>query len=278
MDTQQPAHDETRPIRWGVVALIALIAIIGTLGPKLLWMSDAYRNAMGALPIDLLYLIHPLMRMTLVLFAWVLLTRMRQPGQQLTMGLGVGWGRALKGLAIGFGCTLPMLALGLLSESFTPSRFEVLHGAISPGLTEEIFYRALLFGMLVQLGRFPLWWSAIISAIVFGLAHIDITPNEGETIIGQLNLWNTLIALGGFMYAWLYFESRWNLWVVIALHAGMNLWWDMFDLSATPLGGWGATLSRIAAVGLVVLFVVGLRVFGPRPSATIEHDRTPEHA
>lgn len=268
---------EAGPIRWGVVALIAATVVLGVFGPQLLWMNDAYSSTMRTLPIDVLYLVHPLMRMVLVLIVWALLMRMREPGQQLTMGLGIGWGKALKGLAIGFGCTLPMLALGLMSHSFSPSRFEIIHGALMPGLTEEIFFRALLFGVLVQVGRFPLWWSAILTALIFGLAHIDITPEEGETIIGQLNLWNAMIALGGFMYAWLYFESRWNLWLVIALHAGMNLWWGMFDLSATPLGGWGATLSRIAAVGLVVFFVVGLRIFGPKPGATIGHDRTPKH-
>ena len=276
METQG-AYIEPRPIRWGVVGLVAVCAIVGTLGPKLLWMNDAYRGTIGTLPIDALLLIHPAMRMVLVLIAWGLLMQMREPGQRITVGLGVGWGNTLKGLAIGFGCTLPMLVLGLLSDSFTPSRVEVIHGAISPGLTEEIFYRALLFGLLVQMGRTPMITTAVVTGIVFGLAHIDITPDEGETIVGQLNLWNALIALGGFMYAWLYFESRWNLWVVIALHAGMNLWWDMFDLSVTPLGGWGATISRIAAVGLVVFFVVGLRVFGPAPRATIGHDRNPEH-
>lgn len=276
METQG-AYIEPRPIRWGVVGLVAVCAIVGTLGPKLLWMNDAYRGTIGTLPIDALLLIHPAMRMVLVLIAWGLLMQLREPGQRITVGLGVGWGNSLKGLAIGFGCTLPMLVLGLLSDSFTPSRVEVIHGAISPGLTEEIFYRALLFGLLVQMGRTPMISTAVVTGIVFGLAHIDITPDEGETIVGQLNLWNALIALGGFMYAWLYFESRWNLWVVIALHAGMNLWWDMFDLSATPLGGWGATISRIAAVGLVVFFVVGLRVFGPAPRATIGHDRNPEH-
>lgn len=276
METQD-AYIEPRPIRWGVVGLVAVFVMVGTLGPKLLWMNDAYRGTIGTLPIDALLLIHPAMRMVLVLIACCLLMQLREPGQRITMGLGVGWGNTLKGLAIGFGCTLPMLALGLLSDSFTPSRVEVIHGAIAPGLTEEIFFRAMLFGLLVQLGRTPMISTAVVTGIVFGLAHIDITPDEGETIVGQLNLWNALIALGGFMYAWLYFESRWNLWVVIALHAGMNLWWDMFDLSATPLGGWGATISRIAAVGLVVFFVVGLRVFGPAPRATIGHDRNPEH-
>jgi membrane protease YdiL (CAAX protease family) len=269
------APAENRPIRWGVVIFISLVALIGTLGPKMLWMIEGYRELVRSLPIDVQFLVHPVMRMLLVLVAWLVLLKMRDD-ERVTMGLGTGASRAIKGLIIGFGCTIPMLALGLMSDSYTFSRYDIMYKSIAPGITEEIFYRALMFGMLVQIARTPMIWTAIITGIVFGLAHVDITPDEGETILGQLNLWNAMIGLGGFMYAWLYFESRWNLWLVIALHIGMNLWWGMFAMSSTPLGGWGATLSRIASVGLVVLLVVGLRVFGPKPGATIGDDRTPE--
>lgn len=259
-------------IRWDVVVVISSISIVGILGPKLLWMNSGYASMVRSWPIDAQYMIHPVMRMLLVLVGWLLIMRMRQPGQNAKMGLAVGWLDMIKGLAIGFGCTFPMLLLGFMSTSYTPSHYEILYTAISPGITEEVFYRAFLFGLLVQVARCPIWTTAVLTGIVFGLAHVDITPSEGQTIVGQLGPWIAMIALGGFMYAWLYWESRYNLWVVIALHTGMNMWWDMFDLTQTPLGGWGATIARIASVGLVVLFVVGLRVFGKHPGATISHE------
>ena len=266
--------DRGNGIRWGIVAFIVSVTIVGVLLPKALWMVGGYRTFVLQLPIDAQFLIHPAFRMLLVLIALGYLHVLRDKDERLHMGLDVGWGLGVKAFVLGFACTLPMLALGLVSEYSGTNRYEVIYGAIAPGITEEIFYRALLFGVLVQCARTPMWTTAIVTGIVFGLAHVDITPAPGQTIVGQLNLWNAIIGLGGFMYAWLYYESRWNLWVVIALHIGMNLWWGMFDLSSSPLGAFGATLSRIVCVGLVVLFVFGLRVLEPEKNPTIVHDTT----
>ena len=265
-------------VRWGVVCLISAIVLIGILLPKLMLMIDGYRSVVRSWSIDLQYLVHPTFRMLLVAVGWALVMRLNRGRDSATcsasMGLRVGWGAAFKGVLIGIACSLPMLALGLASDSFIPTRYEIMHGAISPGVTEEILFRAFFFGLLVQVARCPIWTTAIVTGVVFGLAHVDLTPDEGQTIIGQIGPWIAMIGLGGFMYAWLYWESRWNLWLVIALHAGMNLWWGMFDLMQTPLGSWGATGARIVSVGLVVLFVVGLRVFGTGPGATISHEYT----
>ncbi len=266
--------DHETGIQWGIVSFVAMITVVGVLLPKALWMVEGYRAFVLQLPIDAHFLIHPAFRMMLVLIAVGYLYVLRGEDGHLSMGLLVGWGPGIKAFVLGFMCTLPMLALGLVSEYSGTNRYEVMYGAIAPGITEEIFYRALMFGVLVQCARTQMWTTAIVTGIVFGVAHVDITPAPGQTIVGQLNMWIAIIALGGFMYAWLYYESRWNLWVVIALHIGMNLWWGMFDLSSSPLGGFGATLSRIACVGLVVLFVFGLRVLEPKRTPTIVHDTT----
>lgn len=267
MNEQQ--HPKSEPIRWGIVGVIAACTLIGVLGFKLLWMIDGYRSMIKSWPYDAQYLIHPMMRVSLVMSGLVFVYRMARPEDRVSMGLRVGWPDTIKGLGLGFACTLPMLLLGLMSESFTPTRYEILYTAITPGITEEIFYRAFMFGLLVQVARCPLWQSAIITGLIFGLAHVDITPDAGQTILGQIGPWIAMIGVGGFMYAWLYWESRWNLWVVIALHIGMNLWWDMFDLTLTPLGNWGATLVRVVSVGLAVLFVFHYRVLSPKPTTTI---------
>ncbi len=267
--TSAAINHENDSVRWGIVSLITLFVFVGILGPKLLWMDSGYASLVRSWPLDVQFVIHPTMRMLLVLLGWVLVMRMRASGTDVSMGLLIGWRRAFMGIGIGLLCSLPMLILGFMSTSFTPNRYEIMHMAIAPGLTEEIFYRAFLFGLLVQVARCPVWTTAIITGIVFGLAHVDITPDEGKTIVGQLGPEIAMISLGGFMYAWLFWESRWNLWLVIALHASMNLWWDMFDLSVTPLGSWGATGARVLSVGLVVLLVFGLRVLGPGPGATI---------
>ena len=271
MSTDTDQHADRQTIQWGAVAFISAVGLIGVLTPKFLMMSAGYREFIYSLPIDMQFAIHPAFRMVLLLAAWtVIQSRNRSP--KLTMGICVGWGRALKALALGALCTLPMLGLGMFSELNDINRYKVMYGAFAPGITEELFYRALLFGLLIQVAKTPFWTTAIVTGLFFGFAHIDITPDEGQTIIGQFNFWNLLIALGGFMYAWLYFESRWNLWLVIALHIGMNLWWGMFDLASSPLGGAGATLSRILTVGLAVATVVGWRLLEPKRNATISHE------
>ena len=259
-------------IRWDVVCVIALISVVGVLGFKLLWLLESYRSLLRSWPVDVQYLIHPLMRMVLVLIGYSIVQRMVDTQHRGTMGLAIGWSGMLKGCAIGFLSTIPMLLLGILSDEYSPSRIEIVHGSLMPGVTEEIFFRAFMFGLLVQVGRCPMWPTAILTGVIFGLAHVDITPEEGETILGQLGFWIAMIGVGGFMYAWLYRESRWNLWLVIALHTGMNFWWGIFDLNSTPLGSWGATLVRVVSVGLAVLFVMHYKVLGSREGSTIECD------
>lgn len=264
-------EEHTTP-RWAVGAILVVSTLVGILVPKLLWMTDWYPNWAGSLQLDVLYLTHPVFRMLLVLGAWLLIRAIATEQDRPRLGLGVGWSNAILGITIGLSATLPMLALGLWSESFHIERL-LVHTTLIPGITEEIFYRALLFGVLVQTVRMNPWISAVLTGIIFGLAHVDITPDEGETILGQLNMWLALIGIGGFMYAWIYWKAPWNLWVVISLHFAMNLWWDVFEMNQTPLGGLGATLARILSVGIVVYLVIFRRALDPDRSSTIDHDQ-----
>lgn len=260
-------------IRWDVVAVIALISLVGVLGFKLLWMIEGYRAAVLKLPPDVILSIHPITRMVLVGVGVLIVYRMAKRGSQKTMGLVIGWSNAIKGIGIGFACTLPMLLLGLASDKFMPGKYEILHASLMPGLTEEIFYRAFMFGLLVQIARCPMWTTAIVTGVVFGLAHVSLTPGEGKTILGQINFGIAMIAVGGFMYAWIYHASKWNLWVVIACHTGMNLWWEVFELDKLPreYGAW-LTLARIASIGLVVLFVMHFKMLGSPQRSTIKRE------
>ncbi|GEM_PF-1373366 len=266
-------EEHTTP-RWAIGAILLVTAIFGILGPKLMYVlsGNRYSDWMRSLPVDVMYLVHPVFRMVLTFGVWVGICALTSRAQRPKLGLVVGWRRALLGIAIGLGATLPMLALGLWSgwPNFAPY---LVHTTLVPGITEEIFYRALLFGVLVQAVRMNPWVSAILTGIIFGLAHVDITPDEGETILGQLNMWLALIGIGGFMYAWIYWKAPWNLWVVISLHFAMNLWWDVFEMNQTPLGGLGATLARILSVGIVVYLVIFRRALDPDRSSTIDHDQ-----
>lgn len=263
---------------------ITAVLIFGVALPQVLMGIESYSQIRNSWrPYDLQYLVHPAFRMTLVLIAWLIIRHQASPHQHPRLGLLVGLKRAMIGFGVGFGCALPMLLLGLFAsvrDEFNP-RY-IAYTTLMPGLTEEVFYRAFAFGLLVQLARWRLWPAAIFTGIVFGLAHVDFSPDPGETILGQLGPWIAMIGVGGVMYAWLYERAAWNLWPVIALHFAMNLWWDIFDLNSSPLGVAGATATRVLSIGLAVYFVVlvGLLPKDPALRSMDEHTERktePEH-
>tara|TARA_R110002073_G_scaffold118918_5_gene259301 strand:+ start:246266 stop:247081 length:816 start_codon:yes stop_codon:yes gene_type:complete len=256
--TESEAGNQRKPL---AVLVVVGFFLIGIIVPIALNSMDGYRAMRSAWPRNVQYLIHPLFRMILVLIGWLILCSICISSRRPTLGLLVGWKQGLKGFAIGVLCSLPMLILGLVCDRNSISR-DLIHSTIVPGLTEEIFYRAFAFGMFVQVLRLKLWPAAILTGLIFGLAHLISASVRAQPIMDQVG-WIGMIAIGGLFYAWIYERANWNLWVVIALHAAMNLWWDMFDLTSSPIGNIGATLSRILAVGLAIYFVVFRGVLRP---------------
>ena len=70
------------------------------------------------------------------------------------------------------------------------------------------------------------------SALLFGYGHVE----QGESLQEMAGLF-FLTAAGGVTFAWLVY--RWqNLWVAVALHICMNLWWELFSVAKSAIGGW----------------------------------------
>ncbi|MFK7883291.1 MAG: lysostaphin resistance A-like protein [Phycisphaerales bacterium] len=245
-------------IEFRAIASILIISIwlIGILAPKLLWMNPTFRAAVSTLGIDAMFLFSPTCWAAATIVGWLATrTFVRFRGSEvtsLTLGLRVGWRRAAVGFLFGCSCTLPMAVLAIWCESTMVPRF-IAYTTILPGFTEELLFRAFAFGMLVQAVRFRVWPAAIFTGVVFGLVHVDITPDVGQTILGQVfSFWIFMISLGGVLYAWLFHRAGWNLWIVIALHVSMNFWWDSFDMSSSPLGEMGTILVRVATVAIAI--------------------------
>lgn len=142
--------------------------------------------------------------------------------------LGIGIQPKARQLALGFAAGLGLLAvsgvIGLIeAKLFGPHPqaiaevFTLRHGAnaflldllsvslIAP-VAEELFFRGVVFTGLVQ--RMPLLPAAMLSAIVFGAAHLDGWNFPSLFVIG--------IGL-----AYLYYYSK-TLWTNIAAHATIN--------------------------------------------------------
>jgi len=54
------------------------------------------------------------------------------------------------------------------------------------------------------------------------------------------------------LFAWLYVEWNYNLWVPIFLHMLMNLSWGLFSVSDNAFGGIYSNVFRIATIVLAI--------------------------
>jgi len=162
-------------------------------------------------------------------------------------------GNIIRGIVLGFLGALPMLLGYALSFKFNSeiTVTKIFIGSICAGFFEELYYRGFLFGILyrnTKLGFFP---SIILCALIFGSVHLYQSEEFG-TMIGIF--FTTFMGAG--LFAWLYAEWNFNLWVPISLHLFMNLFWDLFDVSGNALGGLNANVFRIITIILVVLGTV----------------------
>ncbi|MEM7662389.1 MAG: CPBP family intramembrane glutamic endopeptidase [Pseudomonadota bacterium] len=179
-------------------------------------------------------------------------------------GILVGWKNApdalglssnpLTGFIVAVASTSVMLlAIAVTSDFVVPDNFviTVSRGAILPGIFEEIFYRAFLFGFLFRFAKWGFLPAALVGAIVFGAGHLYQSgdPTEATAIF-------TITALGALWFAWLYVEWGYNVWVPAAMHLLMNLWWELFAVSDSALGPMSANVSRIGVIVLSILITV----------------------
>jgi len=261
---------ESKPgtIRYPIAMVILALFVVGIVVPIVLHQQQWYKDWMYSLPLDIRVLLHPAMRMVITVVGWFIVRSMVSEGENINMGLRMPPIHALNAFMIGFACSLAMLAFGLFSVP-NEVRYTLIYSTLLPGLTEEIFYRAFAFGLLIQAARMNLWTAAITTAIVFSLAHLvrsDVRAMPTSEMIG----WLAMLSAGGLFFAWIYARAPWNLWVVIALHAGMNLWWDiLFDNDASPLNNMLMTIARIIPVGLAVYFVIFRGVLRSSEPSTI---------
>jgi membrane protease YdiL (CAAX protease family) len=172
--------------------------------------------------------------------------------------LGLGRGLA-RGYLFGLVATLPMLVVlanGPLGGSFAGAIGGVLLGPFA----EEVLFRGLLFRQLHLRAGWTARRAMLVSALVFGLAHIGNVRLGGvESLVlaaGQVGA----TSAGGLLFAWIVY--RWDsLWPAIGLHAFMNLWWDLSGAEAwanqtqsgaTALGPQLANVARLASVALAI--------------------------
>lgn len=157
------------------------------------------------------------------------------------------------GFGLGLLFTAPMfIGYAMLFDfntNLTISTFVL--GAVSAGFFEELYFRAFLFGMVYRFTRIGFIPAIFLGALLFATGHLH-QSREISVLIGVF----LTTTMGAILFAWLYCEWKYNLWVVIFMHALMNLAWMLFAVSTNALGGQGANIFRLLTIALAIIFTL----------------------
>lgn len=174
---------------------------------------------------------------------------LRKEYQNLPEKLGLSKG-LLVGFVFAFLSTLPMLVAYAikfgLNKGLSFDTFII--NTISAAFFEEIIYRAFLFGMLYRYTRLGFLPAVFLGSLLFGIVHLYQSTDVNE-LIGIF----LLTFLGSVLFAWVYAEWNFNLWSAIFLHCLMNVYWLIFEVDNTALGGTYANIFRFASIFLAIL-------------------------
>lgn len=185
----------------------------------------------------------------LVAVLLALLLRPRHMGLAESLGLrGNGMRGPLWVLLASLPCWVGLAVLGRPNTALTALDATML--AILFPLAEEILFRGLGFILLVKIVRGPWPLLALPQALLFGMVHwLGFGGFDGG---GVALFVGAVIALGGFVFAWLDRLDGNTLWCGLALHVSMNLAWNVFSLDDAVALGWQATSLRIGTALLAV--------------------------
>ncbi len=167
--------------------------------------------------------------------------------------LGLDKSLFLKGMVFSLLCTLPMfIGFALLFDFNTEFSLNAfLITVVAAALFEELYYRGFLFGQIYRYTNLGFIPSVLIGAILFGLIHLY----QGTDLIELIGIF-LITFLGGILYAWVYVEWNYNLWIPIFLHLFMNLSWGLFSVAENTLGGTYANIFRL----ITILLIIGLTI------------------
>lgn len=159
-------------------------------------------------------------------------------------------------IGLGFAaiCTLPMFAgyaymAGGLSSGLSVSL--LLANDLAAGVFEETYFRGFLFGQLFRNTRLGFVPTIILCSVLFASVHLYQSADP-KVLIGILST----TFLGSVLFAWLYVEWGYNIWIPMCLHSLMDISWDLFSAGPNALGGLGANVFRLVTVVLAISLTV----------------------
>jgi membrane protease YdiL (CAAX protease family) len=156
----------------------------------------------------------------------------------ITFAIGFSINREMTFLSVGVGCFIAPFA-------------------------EEVIFRGYLFRQLYQRAKLGFWVSALVPSVLFAAGHAYQATHFME-LTGIL----AITSLGSVLLCWLYKRWNYNLWVIVAIHSAMNLWWEVFAVDDAALGGWLANGARFATIACAIFLTIFKdRFWSPVPVA-----------
>ncbi|MEP1229461.1 MAG: CPBP family intramembrane glutamic endopeptidase [Litorimonas sp.] len=160
-----------------------------------------------------------------------------------------------RGLGFAALCMLPLplvYAFSFPLSDMSTVFMRLLHGAVIPGTTEEIWFRCFLFGLLFRVANWGFLPAAILGAIIFGAAHLY----QGNAVLDSVGVF-AITGAASLWWAWIYVEWDYNPWVPIGFHVLMNGCFVVFTVSDTALLPIVGEVARAS----VVIISVGLTLW-----------------
>jgi uncharacterized protein len=129
----------------------------------------------------------------------------------------------------------------------------LLSGAVLAPIGEELLFRGYAVSRLREAG-----WSVrraiLVPGLVFGALHI---PGALDSGLGNAAMSGLVTAMGGVWFGWLFLRWGRSLWVPLAAHAAMNMWWILGQVGPTAgSGGLAANVGRGVAIAIISIVTV----------------------
>ncbi|PYJ17886.1 MAG: hypothetical protein DME96_04520 [Verrucomicrobia bacterium] len=148
------------------------------------------------------------------------------------------------------------LDLGGCSQSFPDHIIRVGHCGCACGKAQRRVRgirvassdRTHMFGQLYRRARLCFWLSALIPSALFAFGHAYQASGFWELV--EIFV---VTGLGSLLGCWIYMRWQFNLWTVFGLHCLMNLWWELFGVADTALGGWIANAAHLLTIAVAIL-------------------------
>lgn len=159
----------------------------------------------------------------------------------------------LKGLFVGIVFSLPMFIGGYTQSKLIDniSLPDMIAKTIFAGFFEELYFRGFFFGQLFRKTKLGFLPAIILCSLVFAAGHLYQSQEPG-VLAGVF----MTTFMGSVLFAWLYVEWNYNLWVPVFLHTFMNLSWYIFSISDNALGTVNSNLFRGLTIAISIMLTL----------------------